>query len=70
VVSATIADVESHDVNSNEWHEALSMNLNQNALSTRVLAGLPNAEGYSYVSRIQETHHGTSSYLPPPLPGY
>jgi kelch-like protein 10 len=64
LVSAAIARVEYYDVNSTEWHQATSMNLNGWELSACVSTGLPNAEEYSYASRIQG-----ASTPPPPPPG-
>jgi kelch-like protein 10 len=57
----TIAEGEYYDVHSNEWYEASSMNLCRSALSACVLAGLPNAKEYSYISRTQEIDKETSN---------
>ncbi|PSN56988.1 hypothetical protein C0J52_04246 [Blattella germanica] len=62
--STTIAYVECFDADSNEWYDASPMNLNRSALSACVLAGLPNAREYSYLSKVQEIGQGASSDAP------
>lgn len=52
--TTTIAYVECHDGNTNEWFDVAHMNLNRSALSACVLSGLPNGREYSYLSRVQE----------------
>jgi kelch-like protein 10 len=59
--STTVAYVERYDVDSSEWYDAHPMILNRSALRACVLAGLPNARQYSYLSVIQETGKGASS---------
>jgi kelch-like protein 10 len=59
--STTIASVECYDADSNEWYDASPMILNRSAVSACVLAGLPNAKEYSYMSVVQEPGKGESS---------
>jgi kelch-like protein 10 len=55
------ATVEYYDVDTDEWHEASSMNMNRDGLRACVLAGLPNAKEYFRASRIQEIDQEASN---------
>ncbi|XP_066583829.1 kelch-like protein 10 [Prorops nasuta] len=56
--TTTIASVECFDVDSNEWYDAAPMNLTRSGLSACVIAGLPNAREYSYLSKAENIGQG------------
>ena len=49
--SSTINSVECYNPDTHTWYEVSPMNLNRSAMSACVVAGLPNARGYSLVGR-------------------
>ncbi|ENN74765.1 kelch-like protein 10 [Dendroctonus ponderosae] len=51
--STTINYVEYFDMETGEWMDAASMNLNRSALSACVISGLPNSKDYSFLDRSQ-----------------